>query len=193
MYRDTYSSIGCSEPSPVRPWMSLGIGLPPPLGSLWQLLLLSQKSFFLISDLNLPCFRLKKFPLVLSQQVHQVSLEPPPTQAEQRQFSLTVLIRELFKLLNNFCRPFLDVLQQVHIKEMGPGSFQRCPAAEQGAVNGKWNTESSIQTWEKDCPERLWSLLLWTLSRLNYSSEPALAWGAVSISRGPFQPLWLWD
>lgn len=148
---------------------------------------------FLISDLNLPCFRLKKFPLVLSQQVHQVSLEPSPTQAEQHQFSLTVLIRELFKLLNNFCGPFLDVLQQVHIKEMGPGSFQRCPAAEQGAVNVKWNTESSIQTWEKDCPERLWSPLLWTLSHLNYSREPALAWGTVSIFRGPFQPLWLCD
>ena len=54
---------------------------------------------------------------------------------------------------------------------MGPGSFQWCPATEQGAMGPNWNIGSSIWTWEKvsllqqntgtGCPEKLWSLLLW--------------------------------
>ena len=75
--RDTYSSIRCSEPLQPDRGCLQGQGSTTSLRNLFQhLTTMTVKTFFLISNLNLPSFSLKPLPLVLSQQTLLKSLSP---------------------------------------------------------------------------------------------------------------------
>ena len=112
--------------------------------------------------------------------------------------------------LTNTCKYLKGSGQEVGRKE--PGSLLQCPATEQGAMGMKWNTGSSIWTWERTsslrqwqstgtgCPEKLLSLLwrysiaIWMLSCARYSREPASAgvWNRWSpeMPSNPYHSLW---
>ena len=131
--RDTYSQIRV-----LKAWSSQTLSVSKNrafttfLGNMCQCLTTLVKKFYLISNLNLPSFSLRPFPLVLSQQTllkstsfyfysallilkgcYHVSPQPSIFQAEQPQVSQPVLIWAVLHPLDHFCGPPLEVLQQV--------------------------------------------------------------------------------
>jgi len=100
-----------------------------------------------------------------------------------------------------------------NVKSVGADSFQWCTTVVQGTMSRNWNTESSIQTWERSssllewqstgtgCPERCWNLLLWRYSGLiwtptcsNYCRKHVFTRALDSVvSRAPFQSLQFCD
>ena len=77
----------------------------------------------------------------------------------------------------------INVLR-VHVRRMGPDSFQWCPVTGQGATGTNRSIGSSIWTWGRTssleawwstgtgCPGRLWSLLLWRYSKPSWMQSP---------------------
>ena len=127
---DTYSYIRLLRaPSSLTLSVSRDGEPTPSLGNLLQCLTtLIIKNLFLISNLNLPSFSWKPFPLVLSQPTLLQSLSPsflqPPLDTErplsgltetfsslcteQPQLSQPVLLGEVFHTLQHFCDPPLE-------------------------------------------------------------------------------------
>ena len=110
----------------------------------------------------------------------------------------------------------LTNIWRVHVRRLGPSSFQWCPVTGQGAMGTNWSTGSSFWTWGRTsslwgwrstgtgCPGRLWSLLLWTYSRPAWtqSSTTYCRWPCFGRRVGLDDPqsslptptmLWFWD